>query len=85
MITQSLITSIIYDKWNTTANQFEVDTNAGWEFRYYEPITASVSGIDNDKKFRLYPNPVSKQLHVRMIVPQGTGLLDFAIYDQSGR
>ncbi|HEY1010064.1 MAG TPA: T9SS type A sorting domain-containing protein [Daejeonella sp.] len=81
----NLITSIIYDKWSTAANQFEVDTNAGLEFRYYEPLTASVGMIENNGQFRLYPNPASTQLHVQMIVPTGSGLLDFAIYDQSGR
>lgn len=80
-----LITSIIYDKWNTSTNQFEVDANAGLEYRYYEPLTASVADPAINSQFRVYPNPASTVINVQLELPQGKGLLDFAIYDQIGK
>ena len=84
--THNLLTVTLLDVWNGQSTQFEyVDGYPYMMFRYYGPLTTNIKEVTNNPDFAIYPNPASSIIQVQMTVPQSKGLLDFSIYDASGK
>lgn len=81
-----LLTSTLIDVWNNQTNQYEyTDGYVYMMFRHYEPVSAITTNETASPNFRIYPNPASSEIRVNLQLPKGTGLIDFAIYDYSGK
>lgn len=87
--TNNLRTFSETEKWNKQSGKFEfyegsisASSRLYW---YYEPVTADVNDPISNNSIAIYPNPASSNIHIQMELPQGNGLLDFAIYSQEGK
>ncbi|MEZ5016078.1 MAG: T9SS type A sorting domain-containing protein [Flavipsychrobacter sp.] len=84
--THNLLTLTLIDVWNAQSSQFEyLDGYPYMMFRHYGSLPSGIERISSNRNLKIFPNPASSTIQIQMIVPQSKELLEFAIYDASGK